>query len=344
MEIDVYKDWLGINEPGPFDHYTLLRLPKFEDDTEKIRNNYKKLNMHVRKYATGAYSVRSQELLNEIAKAMLCLTDPERKRDYDEGLGRVFEDDGKQALTMDRILVKQGHIDREQAKEAADFGEQRGLSYADAVVQMKLVDRETAVKARAEELGIAYVDLEDTPPQFTVLKKIPRQVCRRNTILPLQIDYNDHLLLVACADELSHELEEELRLRYNLPAKRVLATPRSINAGIEQYFGELQEALEAIEQAGGESAPPAAQQGDAKNKTKAAVAKQKFSSLPPEVQQQRKQLGYIMMLWGVIVPVLLDQYLVKPALPALSFGPLPSLATLVITPSVILFVLKSYWK
>ena len=50
------------------------------------------------------------------------------------------------------------------------------------------------------------------------------------------------------------------------------------------------------------------------------------------------------MLWGIIIPVLLDQYVIKPAIPALSISFLPSLATLVITPSAILFVLKSYWK
>ena len=56
MELDVYKDWLGIPDgPRPPDHYELLRLIRFEDATDKVRNNYKKLNAHVRKYATGQY-------------------------------------------------------------------------------------------------------------------------------------------------------------------------------------------------------------------------------------------------------------------------------------------------
>jgi hypothetical protein len=93
--LDVYKDWLGIPEgERPPNHYELLRLVKFQDDVEKIRANYKKLNAHVRKYASGQFSVRSQELLNELAKAMLCLTDPAAKREYDESLGRVFRDEG----------------------------------------------------------------------------------------------------------------------------------------------------------------------------------------------------------------------------------------------------------
>jgi hypothetical protein len=86
--VDPYKEWLGIPDgPRPPDNYTMLRVVQFEDDTTKIRNNYKKLNAHVRKYATGQYSVLSQQVLNELAKAMLCLTDPERKREYDESQG-----------------------------------------------------------------------------------------------------------------------------------------------------------------------------------------------------------------------------------------------------------------
>ena len=55
-EIDVYKEWLGIPEgTRPPDHYTLLRLLQFEDDMEKIRTNYRKLNAHVRKYSMGQY-------------------------------------------------------------------------------------------------------------------------------------------------------------------------------------------------------------------------------------------------------------------------------------------------
>ena len=113
MALDVYKDWLGIPDgPRPPDHYTLLRLVQFEDNIEKIRGNYRKLNGHVRKYASGQYSVPSQELLNELAKAMLCLTDPERKREYDESQGREFAEELTRTGTRltENVLVEQGVI------------------------------------------------------------------------------------------------------------------------------------------------------------------------------------------------------------------------------------------
>ena len=87
-ELDVYRDWLGVTDAErPLNYYQLLRLKKFEDDIEKIRSNYRKLNAQVRKYASGQYGNQSQQLLNELAKAMLCLTDAKRK-----GAAELFDE------------------------------------------------------------------------------------------------------------------------------------------------------------------------------------------------------------------------------------------------------------
>ncbi len=38
MELDVYKEWLGIPDgPRPPDQYELLRLVRFEDSIDKVR-------------------------------------------------------------------------------------------------------------------------------------------------------------------------------------------------------------------------------------------------------------------------------------------------------------------
>jgi hypothetical protein len=356
VELDVYKEWLGIPDgPRPPDQYELLRLVRFEDSIDKVRNNYKKLNAHVRKYATGQYSVISQNLLNELAKAMLCLTDPERKREYDESLGRVFEVDESAVVPMEQILVKQGHIDRDQMKEAQEYSESHGLTMRDTVVQMKLVDDQVATQAFAVELGVPYVDLEDMAPEFRILKRLPQPVAKRNTILPLFID--DDVLLVACADEITHELEDELRLRYNLPVRRALATPRGITDGINRYYAEMDEMLAAEEAAGDVAlAPSGAGSKDDGKKGQAQKPKAKkkqgtktaFTQLSKDEQLERKNLGKIFMAWGVIGSVLIDQFVVKPHILGVSidslFAYLPSLATLIVSPIVIFYVLKVYWK
>ena len=303
MPLDVYKDWLGISEeiPRPPDQYSLLRLVMFEDDVEKIRGHYKKLNGHVRKYATGTYQVQSQELLNDLAKAMLCLTDPERKRDYDESLGREYEEAEDQVRpTIAQTLVRSGGLSRDQVEEAEDFADRRGLSLRDAVVQMKLVDAEVAAEALAMELGLPYVDLEQLTPDDSILAKIPRGVARRNTILPLFVD--DDMLLVACVDEPTHDLEDELRLRTGVPMRRLIASPLSINQGIAKFYAGLEADDESIVDAGA-AAKKKKEKEKEKEKAEVVVA---GSSEEKAAEYKLRQIGIILLCWSVVVPVVID--------------------------------------
>jgi hypothetical protein len=302
--MDVYLDWLGIPEgPRPPDHYVLLRCVRFEDDPDKIRAHYKKLNNHVRKYATGQYSERSQTLLNELAKAMLCLTDPERKREYDESLGREFEAkrDEFGRLPLLDILVKQQKISRDQKKEVEDYGRRTGLSERDAVVQMKLVGVEHAAQALALQLGYSYVELDDMLPEDAILDAVPKSLVKKHTVLPLFVD--DDRLLVACVDQPEHELEEELQLRYGVPIRPVITTPRAINQAIAKYYapGARNEAAEVVPDKSAKKAAGRKSGGEAaRSKPAVRGPKLPFDQLPPEEQQRRKQLGYIILCWVVI--------------------------------------------
>ncbi len=349
--MDVYKEWLGIPDgPRPPDHYELLRCVRFEDDTEKVRAHYKKLNAHVRKYATGQYSVQSQELLNEMAKAMLCLTDPERKRDYDESLGREFEarrDEFGRMPLLD-ILVKQAHISRDQKKEIEDYSRRTGLSERDAVVQMKLVGPEPAAQALAHQLGLSYVELDDMLPEDDILDMVPRALVKKHTILPLFID--DERLLVACVDHPEHELEEELQLRYGVPVRAVISTPRALNQAIAKYYapGMRDEAVSAPSGAVKKSSSSNQAEGQ-KNRKTPSGPRQAFSQLSAEEQHQRKQLGYIIICWTIIF-FMLPQILYS-ALKIPASGPLLGMNIYV---SVVLaavgggvaywWVTQRYWK
>jgi hypothetical protein len=289
VALDVYKDWLGIPEgPRPPDHYALLRLVRFEDDVEKIRRNYKKLNAHVRKYATGQYSQQSQDLLNELAKAMLCLTDVEWKKEYDQSLGRVIDDrdveTGRRPLTA--FLQDEGILTQGQVAEVKAFCEKTGLSPRDAVVQMKFATQEQATRALAQEFGRPFLDLGEIIPDDAVLDQVPRNVVRRHTCLPLFV--NDGAVLVACCDEPSQELEDEIRLRFGAPLRSIFATPQAINEGIAKYYapGLRKEAAE-----------PAARptSGGGKSKPKAERV------LTTAEKEEQKNLGIILIAWTIIL-------------------------------------------
>lgn len=355
MALDVYKDWLGIPDgPRPPDHYTLLRLVQFEDNAEKIRANYRKLNGHVRKYATGQYSVQSQELLNELAKAMLCLTDPERKREYDESQGREFPEELSRTghRLTENVLAEQGVITKPQIKEVKEFADKRGLTVRDAVVQMKLTDVETATRAYAVELGLSYVDLSETIPDDSVLDRVARSSVRRNSIIPLFVD--EDCILVACTDEITHDLEQELRLSFDLPVRPVLATPPAINQAISKYYPPgtretpvvvKKETPAAPEPKKGKKAEKAAEQPKAVSASKAAAGPRRYwSQLTPDEQAHRKQVGILAMCWSTIASVIVDQGIlaVWPTVPQ-PLG-IMLVTPLFVVPAAVWYVKKVYWK
>jgi hypothetical protein len=291
-KIDVYKEWLGIPEgPRPPDHYALLRLVQFEDDPEKIRKYYKKLNAHVRKYATGQYSDESQDLLNELAKAMLCLTDAERKLEYDRGLGRVIDDrdekTGRRPLTS--YLQDEGVLTSSQVNDVKQHADRSGLSIRDAVVQMKLATSEQVTRAYATELGLSYLDLSDMIPDEAALDTLPKNVVRRYTCLPLFVD--EEYVLVACTDEPSHDLEEEIRLRFGLPLRTVLATPQAIKEGIDRYYAAGMRK---------DKAPPPKKAGVAGKIAAKVATKKPVSSMSDEEKAEHKKMGIILACWLII--------------------------------------------
>lgn len=334
MAIDVYKEWLGIPEQfRPPTHYQLLRLVDFEDDAEKIQSFYKKLNAHVRKYATGQYSIESQDLLNELAKAMLCLTDTVRKREYDESLGREFDTDLEDAATVGEILVRDGKLSRDQLQEVDEFADRRGLSIRDAAVQMKLIDADTGARALAEELGRPFLDLSEVLPDDEVLDQVPRNVVKRHAIIPLFID--DDILLVACRDEPEPELEDEVRLRFGIPMRPVISTPLAVNQAIAKYYAP------GIRD---EAAATSVKTSGKKKGTEKSTPKKKpklKSEMSEGEKKEQKSIGIIILCWSFFAGYLIDNFLILPLLEGWSAL---YLTVFIIPPIAGFFVWDKYFK
>ena len=86
---DPYRIWLGIPaEEQPPHHYRLLGLKQLETNPEVIAHAADARMVHLKTFQTGRYSLLSQQLLNEVASAKLCLLDPQKKAAYDAQLQR----------------------------------------------------------------------------------------------------------------------------------------------------------------------------------------------------------------------------------------------------------------
>jgi len=233
-ELDVYREWLGIAEAvRPLNFYQLLRLKQFEDQTAKIREHYRKMNAHVRKFASGDFAARSQELLNELARAMLCLTDLERKREYDASLGRKAPSSGRRR-SIEEILLANQAIDQAQLQKARDYAKAVGLEVRDALVQQKAAAPDVVMLAYAESIGLPYVDLADVGVDESLVPRVPAALARQHSCVPILCDRGQ--VLMASPNPLAPEVEDEIHLRLNMPVRTVLCTAGSINPLITKYY------------------------------------------------------------------------------------------------------------
>ena len=309
MATDVYRDWLGIQETNrPLNHYQLLRLKMFEDDTSKIRTHYRKMNTHVRKYSTGEFSAASQTLLNELAQAMLCLTDAQRKREYDATLGRT----DRGSLTrrsFAEILLANGVANQAEIDKARRFADAIGLELRDAAMQQKLARPDVIMLAYAESIGLPYIELEDIGVAEAAVSTVPATTARQHSCVPVMID--EQQVLMASPNPLVPDVEEDLRLRFGRTIRTVLCTPASINEAVTKYYS-----ADAVAAAAAAPAPtPVAAATEAAptkkdKKTKEKKPKEKKAKTGDEnPQKQAIMLGIVGFCMGVTFTMVLMMFL-----------------------------------
>lgn len=84
---DPYYEWLGIPpKDQPPNHYRLLGIEVFEPNLNVIERAADRQMGHVRTFQSGKHSRASQELLNRLSAAKVCLLNPQKKAEYDTEL------------------------------------------------------------------------------------------------------------------------------------------------------------------------------------------------------------------------------------------------------------------
>ena len=191
----------------------------------------------------------------ELAKAMLCLTDTVRKEEYDASLGRQTSAGGGRRRSVEEILLANKSVDQAQLAKARSYSQAVGLEVREALVQQKVLAPEAAMLAYAESVGLPFIDLEDVGVDETLAPAVPPTLARQHSCVPVMADHGH--LLMASPNMLPPDVEEELRLRFNMPVRTVLCTPAGVNAAVAKYYPRDAMAPAAALKKGAKPAKPA---------------------------------------------------------------------------------------
>ncbi len=118
--------------------------------------------------------------------------------------------------------------------KARTFASAVGFEVRDALMQQKLASAEVVMQAYADSVGLPFIQLSETPLSDDLIAKLPATLARLHSCVPVMIDEGQ--LLVASPNLLSPQVEEELRLRLDMPVRSLICTPSEINDVINDKY------------------------------------------------------------------------------------------------------------
>jgi type IV pilus assembly protein PilB len=131
---------------------------------------------------------------------------------------------------LGQMLVEAGLLSEQDVNEAYVEAQAAGVRMGEYVVQKGLVTAEALALTLSTQLGIPFLDLLRQDIQAEAAALIPADVCRENTLIPIETDGRS--LLVVMSDPGNVQLIEELRSLTGYEIRAAVGIPDEIRRAI----------------------------------------------------------------------------------------------------------------
>lgn len=133
-------------------------------------------------------------------------------------------------------LVQKGFVKEDDVKEAQKVGTQTGQTdLVKILVQLGKVGEREALEAQAQEMGIAFVDLDRHQIDSSAINVLREQIAKNHSVIPVRKEGGN--LWVAMSDVNNIPAQDAVRLSSGLRVIPVLALPAAIDDAIRKYYG-----------------------------------------------------------------------------------------------------------
>ena len=148
----------------------------------------------------------------------------------------------KQSRDWTEILIRRGIIGPDQLKEAQGM---RGLEAEDALVKLAYATPEQVMKAKAEQYGMEFIDLQEIEIPAGVVELVPESLARENFVMPLSQEGG--AIKVIMHDPMNFETIDKLRFVLNREISIALAPKEMIVEAINRYYGSNTQETESVD-------------------------------------------------------------------------------------------------
>jgi len=138
---------------------------------------------------------------------------------------------------MEEYLVQNGFLKPEQLAEAQQVQKQtNNPDLGRVLMDLGMVGEREIFKARAQQTGEAFVDLDNVSVDSSALNVVPDRIVRQHNVLPVKKDGTT--LWLAMANTSNLEAMDAVRFASGCLVRPVLAVPGALDDAIRKYYPE----------------------------------------------------------------------------------------------------------
>src|SRR4051812_16392977 len=144
------------------------------------------------------------------------------------------------------ILLRRGLLNRGQLEQSRGIanGHGDGTKLIESAIQLGFVSEEAALRAVGEEVGIEFVDLQETEVDLSLLKNFPQKLIYRQSLFPIRQEFGQ--LIVATSNPFDLYPLDEVSAATGMSVMPVLAARAEIAKLIKKHLGVGSETVEGL--------------------------------------------------------------------------------------------------
>jgi len=139
---------------------------------------------------------------------------------------------------IEDILFEKGKLAKDKVSMVKMESINTGKQAEEILLERQFATNEDITNARAELLGIEFVDPSGKRVPTDILSKVPEPVARRYTLIPFQFDSNTNTISVAMADPLDLQIVEFVERKSGAKIKPYISTVELINMAINEQYSQ----------------------------------------------------------------------------------------------------------
>ena len=131
-------------------------------------------------------------------------------------------------------LVRRKYITQGQLDEGLIFQQRKKIRLGEALIELGYLSEDDLAKVLADQLSISYIDFDAIEIPDNVLSRMPMEVIKSNTVIP--VNFVNNVLVVCVVDPFNNKLKNFLEDYIGIKIKIAIAGKTAIRRAIERYY------------------------------------------------------------------------------------------------------------